>query len=428
MTAAAPGSPPGPAAAAPPRDPLRVIAAWDRDEAGLCAVLGEVLGHPFRFAGGPVPREAPFDLFARDPLGAFTRGPDGGIGVPGDPYGAWRILVEERWLPRGRPAFTRLPASLPPGPLRLPLASLLSRGEGPHDACPPHPAWPVEDRLDRWRLSLHRALLALGHGPGTVPDPAPWPGGKRFALVVTHDLDTARGQALAGAVLEEEAALGLRPSLFLPARGYRWDEGLLAAVRQAGGEIGLHGVAHDGRLPFASEDAIRAELRSTLPLLERHDIQGFRAPFLLDSEALLRVLPEFFRYDTSVPDTDTRSAVAPRRGCGTAFPCRRYGTLTVPLTLPQDDRLLQLGYRGLDLLDVLRRKLEAVRRVGAVALFNTHPEPHAGGRRVVRDLYLALFREALDAGDGWIATPGEVARHWASLDGETLGATAGLAS
>ncbi len=402
------------------RDPLRAVAAWDGSEETLGGFLSRVLGKPVTFAGGPPPggAEALFDAFSRPPLSAFSRTEGGGIRLPGSPHACFRALAEERWWSKTRPAFTRLPLPHPPAPgwVRQALARFLAQdAPGGHGACPPHPAWPDDPRMDRFRLSLHEGLLTLSRGPEAQPHPSPWPTGKRFAFAVTHDVDTSAGQALAGEILEEEAGVGIRSTFYLVGKGYRWDDGLCRAISSASGEVGLHGVTHDGALPFLSRERIRKALEGCRPLLSTHGIEGFRAPFLLDSPSLLAEVGALFRYDTSAPDTDTSLAFIPRRGVGTVFPLYRHGVLTVPITLPPDDRLLALGYQGLDLLDLLRKKVASIRERGGVALLATHPEPHLGGRRVIRDLYLALYREVLERGDAWVTTPAEIARFWRTL-------------
>ncbi len=94
------------------------------------------------------------------------------------------------------------------------------------------------------------------------------------------------------------------------------------------------------------------------------------------------------------------------------FPFRRAGSLVLPTTMPADDRLLLLGYQGLDLLAILRRKWSYVREVSGLCHFLTHPEPHLFGRRLLRDIYRALIEEIQAEGDAWITTPSELAAWW----------------
>ncbi len=397
-------------------DYLRFLARWDRDEQALRQALSDRAGHEVHFTDRQVPEQATplFGLFSRDPLDAVTERADGSRQLPYNPWRAWRDIVEERYL--GTPkaplhAKVPLPYHRVPGALRMALyPAVAGRFKTHPEAQPPDPAWPIEPRLDAFRASLYQGLDEEGSEDGSG-----WPGGHRFPLLVTMDIDTKEGMARAGSVLDELVDLGLRPCFFLVGRGYTWDRGFIAAVQQAGGEIGLHGDLHDNRLAFLPADKVAERLDTCRAQIEEFGIRGFRSPSLLVSDALYEAVGPRFAWDSSVPDTDTHTLLGERRGCGTMFPFRRRGTLVLPLTMPADDRLLLLGYRGLDLVDVLRRKLHHVRSLGGLCHFLAHPEPHLFGKRVLRDLFRAVFTEVLDSGEAWIATPSMVAEYWESL-------------
>ncbi len=408
---------------------LRFLARWDRDAGALRAAFSDVAGHPIEFGGMEPPRNAAalFGLFERDPLDAITQRADGAWALPWHPYKTWRTVVEERYLtPRPPPLHARLP--LPyhavPGRLRLALYPLVAgKSDLDPEASPPDPAWPIEPRLDRMRSQLYRHLADEGTRTGSFEpvseDDAPrgpWPGGRRYPLLMTHDVDTKEGLKHAGRVLDEMVELGLKPCFFLVGHAYKWDPGFCDAVREAGGEIALHGDTHDNRISYLDAAAAGRRLDSCKRHMRRWDILGFRSPSLLVSDALYEAVGPRFAWDSSVPDTDTHTLIGPRRGCGTTFPFRRGGTLVLPTTMPADDRLLLLGYEGLPALSLMRRKWRHVRKTGGLCHFLTHPEPHLFGRPVIRDLYRALLREILDADDAWIATPSEVASFWRSLE------------
>jgi peptidoglycan/xylan/chitin deacetylase (PgdA/CDA1 family) len=237
---------------------------------------------------------------------------------------------------------------------------------------------------------------------------------------MTHDVDTAEGMKLAGSVLDAMVDMGLKPCFFLVAHGYTWDEGFCDAVRQAGGEIGLHGDTHDNRIAYDSPENITKRLDSCRDKIRRHGIRGFRSPSLLVSDALYSEVGKRFAWDSSVPDTDTNTLLGPRRGCATVFPFRRSGGLVLPTTMPADDRLLLMGLKGLDLVSVLRKKAQYVRETSGLCHFLTHPEPHLFGRPLLRDLYRALIEELLAEGDAWVATPSEVAAFWRESESSSL--------
>ncbi|MBJ93135.1 MAG: hypothetical protein CMP23_01530 [Rickettsiales bacterium] len=405
---------------APSVDYLRFLARWERDEQELKNALSDSAGRSISFRGTPPPREsaALFNMFERDPLDAVTELEDGTLILPYHPWDAYRNIVEEGYLgPTKAPLHAKIP--LPyhwvPGNMRMAIYPLIApKSDLDPESCPPYPSWPIEDRLDRFRAELFEGLSRTASASSTAE--GPWPEGKRYAFLMTHDIDTRAGMRKAGQVLDEMVELGLKPCFFLVAHGYDWDPGFCEAVRNAGGEIALHGDAHDNRLSFLSGARIGERLDSTREIIEQHQIRGFRSPSLLVSDHLYEQLGQRFDWDSSVPDCDTHTLLGPRRGCGTIFPFRRKGTLVVPITMPADDRLLLLGYRGMELLSVLRRKWSYVRKTGGLCHFLTHPEPHLFGHNVLRDLYRALIQEALDLDDCWIATPSMIADYWNSLE------------
>jgi peptidoglycan/xylan/chitin deacetylase (PgdA/CDA1 family) len=402
-------------------DYLRWLARWDLDEEALRQAISDSAGLDVRFRGTPPPREtgALFSMFERDPLDAVTEQEDGSLVLPYHPWEAYRSVVEEAYLGEVKAplhARTRLPYHWVPGPLRLAAYPLIAgRRKSDPEACPPHPAWPIEPRIDSFRAALYDGLSRSGEH-SEASDAGPWPEGRRYVFMMTHDVDTKAGMKMAGQVLDEMLELGLKPCFFLVAHGYRWDDGFCDAVRQGGGEIGLHGDTHDNRIAFEDAEEAGRRLDSCRDKIERHGIRGFRSPSLLVSEALYQAVGSRFAWDSSVPDTDTDTLIGARRGCGTIFPYRRGKTLVLPITMPADDRLLLLGYRGLQLLDVLRRKWRYVRKTGGLCHFLTHPEPHLFGKAVIRDLYRALIQEAVDSDDCWIATPSMLADYWQSLE------------
>jgi|GEM_PF-1460949 len=398
-------------------DMLQFLSRWDRDPEALGRALEAVAGHKVTFEQTrSVNSRSVFHGFDLDPLAAVTQMDDGSWMLPHDPWNAWRSAVEETYLGEPKaPLHARipLPYHLVPGPLRMALYPLVAgRNKLDPEASPPDPAWPIEDRIDRYRMRLYEGLGA----PKT--ERGPWPGGKSFPLMVTLDVDTKHGMKRAAVVLDELVDLGLKPCFFLVGHGYDWDRGFCEAVRQAGGEIGLHGDLHDNRIAFCDAAEAGKRLDSCRDLIHEQRILGFRSPSLLVSDALYEALGTRFAWDSSVPDTDTHTLLGPRRGCGTVFPFRRGGTVVLPTTMAADDRLELLGYKGLRLLEPWRRKWAHVRAMGGLCHFLLHPEPHLFGRPLIRDLFGALIKEILAPGDAWVATPSEVAEYWRGLEDE----------
>jgi len=271
------------------------------------------------------------------------------------------------------------------------------------------PAWPIETA---GALIAEMMRRFLGR-----PRPT-WPRGARYAVAICHDVDTRGGLRSVPAIRQVDESAGLQSGWAVVAACYNGFEALLDDLRAAGHEILCHGLRHDFRLPFLDPAEITRRLDRCRPMIERFSVKGFRSPAMLTSPALRRAVGERFSYDSSVPDTAVRTPIGPRRGCATVEPFSIEGVLEVPLTVPLEDKLLLMGYDARGILDLWRRKVAWLKSVGGLAMITTHCQRHLGARRDILGIYGELVRRLAEDGDAWIATPGEVARHWRTeMDG-----------
>jgi hypothetical protein len=82
----------------------------------------------------------------------------------------------------------------------------------------------------------------------TPPAFAGWLGGKRFALVLTHDVESAAGVSCCEELADIEQERGFRPNFgFVPLR-YDTPQRLRHALVERGFEVIVHDLHHDGRL------------------------------------------------------------------------------------------------------------------------------------------------------------------------------------
>jgi len=82
-----------------------------------------------------------------------------------------------------------------------------------------------------------------------------WPAGKKFALVLTHDVEGAPGLAKCRQLMQLEQSLGFRSSFnFIPEGSYSVPAELRAELRQKGFEVGVHDLRHDGKLYWRQEE------------------------------------------------------------------------------------------------------------------------------------------------------------------------------
>jgi hypothetical protein len=128
-----------------------------------------------------------------------------------------------------------------------------------------------------------------------------WPEGKKFALVLTHDIETEKGQFNCRQLLELEEKLGFRSSFgFVPKR-YPVSTDLRRDLEKRGFEVYVHGLYHDG-LYCKSRKTFMERADRINQYLVNWKAVGFRAP------SMRRNLDWFhdlnIEYDASTFDTD----------------------------------------------------------------------------------------------------------------------------
>jgi hypothetical protein len=200
-----------------------------------------------------------------------------------------------------------------------------------------------------------------------------WPEKKRFALVLTHDVDTAKGQKKCGDLIRVEKEAGFRSSFnFIPER-YKVSPELRDYLMRNGFEVGVHDLYHDGKL-YSSKKEFAKRAEKINRYLKEWDSVGFRSGSMMCNLRWIRSLD--IEYDASTFDTDP---FEPRPyGTGTIFPFRvvgnhgRKGYIELPYTLPQDFTLFVLMREKS--IDVWKKKLDWIVECGGMALLNTHPD------------------------------------------------------
>lgn len=247
-----------------------------------------------------------------------------------------------------------------------------------------------------------------------------WPDGKRFALVLTHDVDTAEGQRKCLDLMRLDENLGFRSSFnFVPLR-YRVCPEILETLRTRGFEVGVHGLYHDG-MYYLSRRIFSKRVARINIFLKKWQAVGYRAPSMnhrLDWFHDLEI-----EYDASTFDTDPFEPHAV--GAGTIFPyfvrdpVLQKGFIELPYTLPQDFTLFIL-MRNKN-IDIWKQKLDWIVERGGMVLINTHPDYMDISEMHPLETYSAQFYELFlnyvkdkYAGQYWHALPREVARFWKS--------------
>lgn len=252
------------------------------------------------------------------------------------------------------------------------------------------------------------------------PDWTGWPQEKRFAFIITHDVDGARGYARCRALAELEKEMGFRSSFNFVPEGYRVEPGLRKYLKDNGFEVGLHGIRHDGKLYRTREIFVRnASIINSY--LREWDCVGFRSPSMhcvLDWIHSLDV-----EYDASTFDTDPFEPYP--AGVQKIFPftvkaaSNGRGFVELPYTLPQDFTLFVLMRHRTN--EVWKRKLDWIADQGGMALINVHPDymkfdgKKCGNEEYPADLYwdfLSYIRNSHQS-SYWHVLPRDMARYWA---------------
>jgi hypothetical protein len=348
-------------------------------------------------------------------LGAVWRSPDGSITLPFDPDDVvlrfWRERYVEnptsdarRWArSRALRAYYAVRPLLPRS-LQISMRRAASRLQRRRT----FPRWPVEDSLHGFLDLVMGWAASIAGRP--VPWIAPWPEGRTWALVLTHDVETEAGVARIPVLREVDRQAGHRASWNLVPCRYHVDDALVADLTGSGDEVGVHGLYHDGR------DLDPREVAHRLPEMrrwaERWGAVGFRSPATRRDSTIISTLP--FQYDSSSPDSDPFEPQA--GGCCSWLPFRNGSVVELPITMQQDHTLFVIlrARDGQPWID----KAERIRARGGMALLVTHPDYVESGPVVeAYQQFLAYFET--DPGV-WRPLPAEVAAWWRRREASTV--------
>jgi glycosyltransferase involved in cell wall biosynthesis len=276
------------------------------------------------------------------------------------------------------------------------------------------PRWPIEDSLHDLYTWLLAVLADLCGSP--VPWLDMWPGGRSWALVLTHDVETEIGFRNLHLLRDPERSAGFRSSWnFVPER-YRIEECVLQRLRDEGCEIGVHGLRHDGR-DLSSRRFFDQRLPAIRGYAERWGAVGYRSPA---THRVWEWMPELgFDYDSSYTDTDPYEPQ--RGGCCTYLPFMNQNQVELPITLPQDHTVFAVLRHTDESLWV--NKARHLRDRGAMALVLSHPDyahdPYVAGA------WKGLLDEFRDDDSAWQALPREVAAWWRRRASSAVGRSGG---
>lgn len=246
-----------------------------------------------------------------------------------------------------------------------------------------------------------------------------WPGQKRFALVLAHDVDTGKGQDNCRDLIKLEEELGFRSSFNFVPRRYSVSKDLRNYLTNKGFEVGVHGLFHDGKL-YRSKKIFQRRAVIINNYLKEWNAVGFYSPSMHNNLEWIHDLN--IEYDSSTFDTDPFEPQSD--GLGTIFPFRvsngyeNREYIELPYTLPQDHTLFILLKEMNS--DVWKKKLDWVVEKGGMALLLTHPDymKFDKGKCDFNEYPAEYYIDILEYikskynGQYWSPLPREMARFW----------------
>jgi glycosyltransferase involved in cell wall biosynthesis len=282
---------------------------------------------------------------------------------------------------------------------------------------------PLRMAMRRWWTKRHRPawrdVWPIKQGTETPPINWPgWPDGKRFALVLTHDIETRAGLERCPQIMELEAHLGLRSSFnFIPEASYHTPAEFREKLTSKGFEVGVHDLRHDGKL-YRSRERFKKQAIKINKYLKEWNAVGFRSGFMHHKLDWLHELD--IQYDMSTFDTDPFEPQPD--GADTIFPFwvpgnGDEGYMELPYTLPQDSTLYLLFEENS--IEVWKKKLDWIVEHNGMALVNVHPDYLQFNGKSRRDIktvaahYECLLRYVREKyGDSfWNPLPRELAQY-----------------
>ena len=245
-----------------------------------------------------------------------------------------------------------------------------------------------------------------------------WPDGKRFALVLSHDVDLQHGHDKCRLLMDLEESLGFKSSFNFVAERYIVSQSLRDEIISRGFEIGVHGLKHDGKL-FKSKKIFNKRAERINHYLQEWESKGFTSPSTHHNLNWVHALN--IEYDISTFDTDPFEPQPD--AVSTIFPfwvqnnSSENGFVELPYTLPQDFSLFVIMMERN--INIWKKKLDWVASKGGMALLNTHPDYMRFDNNCFRETYpsdyykefLLYVRDKFE-GQYWHTLPGDIARFW----------------
>ncbi|MBT7484308.1 polysaccharide deacetylase family protein, partial [Candidatus Peregrinibacteria bacterium] len=264
--------------------------------------------------------------------------------------------------------------------------------------------WPIDPRYVLFQKELLRQFLLIT-GKESIEYTRFWPNNCRFALVLTHDIETAEGQRFVRKVADMEERLGFRSSFNFVLERYAIDFDLVKELRERGFEVGCHGLKHDGKL-FSSKAEFDRRVAKINALIKKYGMTGFRSPLTHRNPEWMQSLK--IEYDTSFFDTDPFEPMP--GGTMSIWPFFIGHFVELPYTLVQDYTLTSI--LGEKTPRIWLDKVDFIEEYQGMALLNSHPDYLK--EKNTWDVYCDFLISMKQRDNYWHALPTQVASWWRS--------------
>lgn len=238
-----------------------------------------------------------------------------------------------------------------------------------------------------------------------------YPENSKFAILLTHDVENFRGFEFIPEIINVEKKYGFKSSWNLVPYKYPISQDVIDYINQSGGEIGIHGYNHDGRL-YYNQEIFLSRVPKINKALKTYNSSGFRSPMVHRNLKWLQELD--IEYDMSCFDYDPFQPFPGGTGCIWPFIVGKF--VELPYTLPQDHTLFYVI--KVKNIDIWKRKTDWLITNKGMILALTHPDYLMEKDNL--KYYEELLRYLNNLEGGWRCLPREMTSRVTEIEGYPL--------